>query len=297
MFIRLYRAENSGGVSGAAADAAAATPGAQGTDGQTADPNKSAASATGLPGGSAEGATPSQPKEPTTLEEAKAQLAERDAKLKDFETKLETQQKESKDRVKALKEKFATKINRTRAAKVMPDGAEAGDEIKPRGADGKYTPADLEEINTRAYRKALADQRASETKDAMDEYVTAITKELGLEEKAIQEADEAMVRYRRLYALLEGEKETDPVASPQEQVDMIEALIVGRNFETLVQRRVADAVAQRDAWWKNRVAGAGETEGSSLAQTTLNTDTGAKPPVDPRLAETAAAIERIRKAG
>lgn len=264
---RFYRIAEPGGGSGAAGDPASAThPGAQGGDGGNADPNKSAASAAAKPegsGGGASSAQPQAPAAPATLEEALTQLAERDKRISEYEGKVKSAADEAKGTIKALKEKFAGKMNKIRSVKAQPE-FDAGEEIKPRGADGKYTPKDLEEIQMRANRRAAAETKSAQMQEAMDEYVRAYAKDAGLDEAELVKLDEMLQSYRRLFYLEDGEKETDPVASPEQQVEMFELMIRGRMAPQLLEAEYKRGYADAERALGQKLGEQGPTGGAPL---------------------------------
>lgn len=299
MFKRFYRAENPGGGSGASAsgpnasvgapDASSANqPGAQGGD---KDPVKSTVSAAGDAGSGTENSPQQQAKPPATLEEALKILNEKETLLTDATKRL----KETEDVLAHKKKSFQSKgreLNALRRQLVDGDGAE----IKPRGGDGKYTAKDLEEINQRAYSKVQREVELQQATAKMEEYISEFAESQGIGADEVKRADDLVTKYRRQFALLEDEKDDSPIASELEQVEMFEFLLKGIGHDKIVEKRVAEAVAQRDNYWKAKIGDGGAPEGGSLAQKTL-LDGGAEQRVssNPVLNEMAASIKRIKQ--
>lgn len=265
---RFYRIAEPGGGGAAGDPASTNQPGAQGGDGTNTDPSKSAASAAAKPDGSGGGASSAQPNPtpapaPTTLDEALAQIAERDKRISEFEGKVKSAEDEAKGTIKALKEKFAGKMNKIRSLKAQPE-IEDGEEIKPRGADGKFTPKEIEEINLKAHRRAAAELRSTQVQEAMDEYIRAYAKDAGLNEAELGKLDEMVNSYRRLFALEEGEKDTDPVASPEQQVEMFELMIRGRMAPQLMEAEYKRGYADAERILSQKLGEQGPAGGAPL---------------------------------
>ncbi len=279
MKFRFYRiAEPGGGGAGAGETADAANqPGTQGVDG-AADPSKSTAGATAKPDGSGGGASATQPTpaaEPTTFEEAKALLTKERERIAEYEGKIKAKDDEAKGTIKALKEKFAGKINKIRSVKVEPDAID-GDEVKPRGNDGKYTPKDLEEIQVRANRRAANELRSAQMQDAMDEYIRAFAKDAGMNDADVDKIDSRLNAYRRLWTLADGESDADPVASAEDQVSLFEDLIRGQLAPQLMQaeykrgyadaeRIIAAKLGEQGPTGASMGAGAGDSGAGTVA--------------------------------
>lgn len=290
MRLRFYRTAEPGGGSGAAADPNAGKaaepanqPGTPGTDSAT-DPNKSAAGAEVKPGGSGTGETSTQqPPAPKTLEEAMALYADTRKKLDEAEGRLahkERSWQKKGQQLNALKRQVA-------------EGGE--EEIKPRGADGKYTPKDIEEANRRAYVKMQKEMALEQVTTEMEEYITEFADGLGLKEDAVKAADDLVTKYRRNFTLMEDEKDDAPVATEADMVKLMECVVIGLNHDQIVAKKVADAVAENDRKWTEKIAAGGAPEGSSLAtKTLLNQDGQTKAIANPALRDVAESIKRIR---
>lgn len=293
MKLRFYRTAEPGGGSGAGADNTAAgtnPPGAQGGDG-SADPNKSAASAVVTTGGSGAGDAPPQPKAPTTLEEANALLAEKDKALADFETKL----KAKDDVLKAKREKFASKIRQERDAKALRASSLEADfePVKPRGADGKYTQQDLEDIQRQSVRKLQAEQAIERREEEMRDYVVDFAESLGLKADAVTKAESVLASYLRLFVETD-EKDPTPPADEVAQIQLFEDLLKGMHHEAIVESRVKEAIAERDKYWAAKIGHAGAPEGGNAGTVLTGPVGGGERKVDPALASVAESIKRIR---
>lgn len=286
MKFRFYHAEPGGG-SGAAADAAPANqPGPQG---DPASPEDKSTAGAKVSDGSGTGAPPPAPPEPQTIEEAKALLAEQNKKIGELSSQVSAKQ----SALEAKKKDFAKRMREQKAIRVPAPADEAP--IKPRGADGKFTPQDMEEMQLRTTRKIQREQHDQQLVQQVRDYMVDFATTMGLKEADVDAAEETFSKYRRVFTLDDGETEADPVMDLAEQADFMETYLKGKHHDAIVEARLQEAIAERDQYWTKKIANGGAPEGTSLVQKTLGAgENGVKTNLSPAAREVVESIKRIR---